>query len=357
MEKDTSNHSLVRTNSRKIPKQYYPAKVPKNIQQPYSLTQQLLSFNFDIYEWRIILRVLQLIKEHQNRDSGIQLDFENNVELIFPVSAFMKDGHKNHSHIRKALKKLREKTISKEIVMEVEIDGVLQKVDAEQFVGIIEQPAYAHNNSFIKLKLSDMWYLYLSDLSRGYTQFAANIAFECTTPNTVKMYLFINQWFKSKGKTLKIGNFKREFNIPSSYSTNKIIHRFLEPVKKELDLTGDRSFNYKIYYTDESEYDQDKPIGGKRAGKVVFVFYNNIKNKQYYELSTPEHTAAQKWLPRLAKRYKLSEEDTKVLYAIIRNYGYGYMFGIEKDKREYLKEFSGRVFCDRFADFARKEKS
>jgi len=259
-------------------------EVPKNVQQPYSFTEQLLSFNFNIYELRILFRILQLLKVSQKHKVQHQIDIHNNIELLFPVKSFMIEGHKNNDDIRNALISLREKTVKNASTITVEIDGELQELAADQFVGVIDNPKWAHNNSLVSLKLNEAWYRYLIDVSRGYTQYLVDVAFQCSSPEIVKMYQFINQWFK-KGKTLKITNFKKEFSVHPKYNTSKIIDRLLDPAKKELDAISDRSFNYALFYTDGSKRDPNNPIKGKRVDKITFAFYNNHKNKKLYELT------------------------------------------------------------------------
>lgn len=336
-------------------KVYNPKDAPTNIQQPYAFTEQLLSFDFNIYELRVLFRILELIKVNQKHNISVQIDIENNIELLFPVSVFMIPGHKNNDDIRSAIKSLREKSITNISTIEVEIDGVLETLSADQFLGVIENPKWAHNNSFVSLKLNEAWYRFLGDLSRGYTQYLSSVAFSCSSPETVKIYQFVNQWFKSKGKTLKLTNFKKEFNIPKSYTISRIVERFLDPAKKELDTIADRSFNYTLFYDDGSIRDPKNPIRGKRTNKITFVFYNNHKNKKLYELSDYDHREAQKWMKQIQRRYSLSEINIKILYTLIKRYSLPYFITSEKEARNHLKSFKGDDFINKLAAIVRKE--
>ena len=332
---------------------YNSKEAPKNIQQPYSFTEQMLSFNFSIYELRIIFRILEQIKMFQKRNKNVQIDIDNNVELLFPVSAFMLPNNKNNNDIKQAMIGLREKTITHQSYMEVEIDGVLEKLPADQFLGMIESPKWAHNNSFVSFKLNETWFRYLNDLSRGYTQYLSSVGFNCSSPEIVKMYSFINHWFKFEGKILKWTNFKKEFNIALSYNTHKIIHRFLIPAKKELDSIADRSFNYTIYYQDGSIYDVKKPVKGKRVDKISFAFYNNNKNKKFYELSDFEHIEAEKWIKKITYRHKLTETNVKILYSLIQRYSLPYFVATEVEHRKTLKQLKEDAFINAIAAIIR----
>ena len=302
-------------------KQYKKETSPKNILQPYSFTRQLLSFDFNITEMRILFRIFGMIKSVQKLpNSGYQIDIEQNVTLLFPVSAFMLPGHKNHNDIRQAAKSLREKTVERAVKMEVEIDGIIEQLDADEFFGVIESFTYAHNNSFMSLKVKEAWFRYLSDVSGGYTTYLANVAFNCSSTETVKMYMFINHWFKSKGKTLKMANFRTEFNIPDSYNISKIVSRILDPCRAELDSIADRSFNYTLYLANGEKRDPNNPKKGFRVDKIIFTFYTNHKNKSFYELSDHEHIEVQKWLKRITKRYSLETGTEQILYASVQRY-------------------------------------
>ncbi|MEM9363611.1 MAG: replication initiation protein [Bacteroidota bacterium] len=358
---DEKTAPMVRTKSRtKAPalRHYDPKKIPQNVQQPYSLTAQLKKFDLNMYEFRVVVRILEQIKVDQIRNKqGLQLDFENNIEMTFPVQAFMIDGHRNYADIKHALISLREKTISRNVKFEVMVDNVLVQMDGEQFVGVIEQPVYAHNNSFVKLRLSEVWYKYLRDLTRGYTQYISNVAFNCSSMTAVHFYQYINHWFKKGGREEKWAKFRNDFDIPESYSTSKIISRLLEPTKAELDMMADRSFNYSLFYTDGSKYDPKKPIRGKRIGSIKFKFYNNTKNKKYYELSDYEHRQAEKWCKQLKSRYDLSDENIAIFYTLLKKYGYTPLWELEKERRKHLMKFTGREFIDEIGKIIRKERT
>lgn len=326
---------------------FNPKEQPTKVQHPYSFTEQFLNFDFNIYEYRIILRILQLIKSAQKRNAGIQIDIENNVELLFQVDHFIVPGHKNHNDIKDAIIALREKTIAKNTTLDVEIDGSIVTVDGHEFMGLIERPVWSNNNAFVKFKLNEVWFRYLSDVSKGYTQYLVDVAFVCSSTNTLKMYLFINQWFKSKGKTLSVENFRNEFSIPDSYSISKIVERILEPARTELDAISDRSFNYKFHYADGSERDAISPLKGKKVHKVSFVFYTVMKNKSVWELSDHEHVRAQRFLNKIEKRYSLSEEHRKLLYGLFKMYSLPVFVTSELENREILSKFKGKDFIDK----------
>lgn len=335
---------------------YNEKEAPKNVQQPYTFTEQLLRYNFNIYELRVLFRILQLIKTHQKHNIAVQLDIENNVTLLFPVSAFIIPGHKNNDDIRAAIISLREKTITKLSHIEVEINGEIEKLPADEFLGIIENPKWAHNNSYVSFRLNEAWFRYLSDLSRGYTQYMVSVAFNCSNPEAVKMYQFINNWYAQKGKVLSIANFRKEFNIPRSYNISKICTRILDAAKKELDTISDRSFNYTLYYENGEVRNPKEPIKGRRVSKIAMAFYSNHKNIKKYPLSEHEHELAQKWLKRMKSKYKLEELHVKILYSLIQRYSLAYFSTQEiEHRKKILNGLNGSEFVDKLASIVRKQ--
>lgn len=336
---------------------YNPKAAPQNIQQPYSLTQQLQNFKYSIHEMRVVFRILEMLKKNQNLDVGHQLDMDNKILFQFPVKAFMVEGHKNYDDVRMAIKKLRDKSISADVIMEIYEDGKYISVPGEKFMALIEDPVYAKNNSYVQFKVSADWFAYLTDLSRGYTKFASNIAFQCSKVESVKFYQYINHWFKQKGLTLKMHNFKKEFGIPKNYNISKIEKRILIPIKNELDILSDKSFNYTFFYTDGTARDPKRPIRGKVVDKITMSFYYNHKNTKTYSLDEFEHKETQKWLAKIKPRYKLSEEHILMLYGLVRAHGYTYLTQIEIDERKSLKAHEGRAFLDALSKIVILQKS
>jgi len=335
---------------------YNPNAAPQNIQQPYSLTKQLQNFDVSIHEMRVVLRILEMLKKNQNIDVGHQLDMENKILFQFPVKAFMVEGHKNYDDVRIAIKKLRDRSISADVVMEVYEDGLLKSIPGEKFMALIEDPIYAKNNSYVQFKVSADWFKFLTDLSRGYTKYASNIAFQCSKVESVKFYQYINHWFAQKGITLKMHNFKKEFGIPKNYNISKIEKRILMPIKSELDILSDKSFNYTFYYTDGTARDPKKAIRGKVVEKITMSFYQNHKNTNTYSLDKFEHKETNKWIAKITPRYKLTEENTLMLYGLVRKWGYTYLTQIEIEERKKLKAFQGREFLDNLGKIVFQQK-
>ncbi|MDE3744021.1 replication initiation protein [Maribacter polysaccharolyticus] len=336
---------------------YNPKTAPKNINQPYSLTRQLQSFDYSIHELRIVFRILEMIKKHQFTDQGAQLELDNRVQFQYPVSAFMVDGHKNHDKVREAIKNLRDKSIAQDVVMEIYEKGVKKSIPGEKFSALIEDPIYAKNNSYVQFHISSDWFHFLTDLVHGYTPYVSNIAFQCSRLETVKFYQFISHWFKQGGRTLKMNSFKKEFGIPKTYNVSKIESRILRPIKQELDRLSDKSFNYTILYTDGTARDPQRPIRGKTVDKITISFYQNHKNTKTYSLDSFEHKETNKWLLKIKPRYKLTEEEKVMLYGTIRYHGYLYVSNLEVDNRKSLKKFEGREFLDALNKIIRKEKT
>lgn len=73
--------------------------LPKNIRHPYSFTEQFAKFEFSMNEVRIVIRLLQVIKDIQQYDRPVQIDLNKNVEIRFKVKDLMLTNSKNQHRL------------------------------------------------------------------------------------------------------------------------------------------------------------------------------------------------------------------------------------------------------------------
>lgn len=332
-------------------KEFKEEKQPKNVQQPYALTRQLLKFKYTIHEWRVLLRILQLLKHQQTLDHAVQIEVDNTIRFTFPVKSFMVIGHKNHGEVKKALLSLREKSVETLSHIEVNTGKGREFLEATEFSGIIERPKWSHNNSMVEFSLNENWYRFLVDLSKGYTQYLAEVAFLCSSPESVKFYQYINHWWDKKGLTLKISTFKKEFDISDSYRTQHIVDRFLDPIKEELDRISDRSFNYSLIYADGTER-TGKGIRGKSVSKITLKFYSTSKAEKLNADFSHERTEA--FINEINRRYTLDKDSRGILYTLIKTYSVNHFRAAERDNRVVLKGLKNKDFISKLTEYVRK---
>ncbi|GET29405.1 hypothetical protein [Prolixibacter sp. SD074] len=87
----------------------------------------------------------------------------------------------------------------------------------------------------------------------------------------------MSHWFDKKVTSLSFDKFIEDFEIPKDYNISKIEKRILHPVRDELNKLSEKSFNWKIHYSNGTErgFNEAKPEGrGIKPVKITFVFYS-----------------------------------------------------------------------------------
>lgn len=330
----------------KLPALINKESLPKNIRHPYSFTHQFTKFEFSIEEIRVVTRLLQVIKGLQQYDKPIQIDINKNVEIRFKVKDLMPENSKNHGRVYIALKSLREKTLKNENAF-MDFDGV--KVPAVEMFGFIESASYTKNDSVVALRLKDYWFKYLMDLSHGYVQYLADTVFSFSNSYSANFYFFISHWFDKKGLNLDWNKFIEDFDIPIDYNISKIESRILNPVRNELNKMAEKSFNWKIKYSNgiERSFDEIKPRGVKPAS-ISFVFYS-IKDKELPKLSPFDHAQAQVFIAKMTTKYKLIGDTPNMLYGMLRSYGLQRFVSTELELKNAFKGLTDMDFLNKIS--------
>lgn len=298
--------------------------LPKTVQQPYVLTE---SFDFNIHEARILIRVLQQIKKHQFIQMGTQIDMDNNVVMRFrpkdlTVGNDLKLVYKSLSTIRK-----------KEIVVKGTTTDEGQEVETRTITGIINEATYSTNNSFVDIKINADWYKVLVDLSKGYTPYLSNVGFQTGNKHHLVIYQYICQWYKKgeiEGKTLTEAQIRENFKIADKYNDlRKIVQRVIEPCKNELDKFADKSFNYSLVRANP------KATRGKGAKivKIIFKFYETQTENVN---STYEPKRAAKKISEFRSIYGFDDTQEQQLGGLAKRYDLSYLSALEYENRPYL---------------------
>ncbi len=331
----------------KLPVLIDKSTLPKQVRHPYSFTEQYSKFEFSMNEMRIVVRILQVIKDIQQYDKPIQIDINKNVEIRFKVKDLLLTNSKNQPRLHQALKSLRERTITNKNATILDENG--QLIPATEMFGFIESAIYSHNNSIVAIKMKDSWFKYLMDLSRGYTQYMAEAVFRFSNPYAPNFYFYINHWFDKKGMTMTFDKFIEKFEIPKDYNISKIESRILHPVRNELNKIAEKSFNWKITYTNgiERSFDEVKPRGrGIKPEKISLVFYS-LKDREPKKLTEFDHGRAQVFIGEIKKKYAVATEGANILYGLIRYYGLEVFLNTERELRGRFKGLKDMDFVNR----------
>ena len=91
--------------------------LPEIIRQPYQLTANFIKFKFSAGENRIVVRILQRIKVHQEINYTPQINLDGNVSLQFHYRDLLLDTDNAKERLDVNLQELREKTLPVESII------------------------------------------------------------------------------------------------------------------------------------------------------------------------------------------------------------------------------------------------
>ena len=327
-------------------------KLPEIVRQPYQLTANFVKFNFSAGENRVIVRILQRIKVHQEIDYNPQIDLDGNISLQFHYRDLILDTTNTKERLDDTFVSLREKTLP--ISSKMTVDG--KEEDSVKLVGVIEKPEWTVSRSHVKLNLDAGFYGFLTDLSKGYTEYIAESSFNLTGTYNIKFYYYIRQWFSQGGRTVhSLEQFRKELEIPDSKYKNNTSSAFkqkiIDPAKKMLDEIADVSFNYT-----------DIKRGRKTVGFSFKFYKTNNKSPVRHNVERVEEIFA-----LLDANFKLSKEDKSRLIGIMNKYQFSFLktlinthyFDISEnyDKMGDLPNAVNKVILDNYDHLFQKEAS
>lgn len=283
--------------------------LPEIVRQPYELTAKFVKFEFSTQENRILVRILQRVKVHQEINYSPQIDLEGNVELQFYWKDLLLENDNAKNNLEKALRALREKTIA--IDSEMEIDGKLEP--STKLIGVIERPEWNRSRSHVRMRLDNRYYTFLTNLNKGYTEFVADNSFRLSGIYTIKFYYYIKQWYATGGRTLTLERFRRELEIsPDKYRKNTVSafrQKIIEPAKKDLDELADVSFNYTVIKE------------GRRVTGFSFKFYRtNNETPRKHSTENIEYI-----FDLLEPNFELSNETKSRLVGLMNKYQFQFL--------------------------------
>lgn len=285
-------------------------KLPDVVRQPYQLTANFVKFNFSAGENRVLVRVLQRIKVHQEIDYSPQIDLNGNISLQFHYRDLMLDTDNAKERLDTTLAGLREKTLP--ISSKMEVDG--KEEETVKLVGVIEKPEWTLSRSHVKLNLDAGFYGFLTDLSKGYTEYLAESSFNLQGTYNIKFYYYIRQWFDMGGRTVhSLQQFRNELEIPDNLyqknTSSAFKQKIIDPAKKMLDEIADVSFNY-------SEIKKGRKIVG-----FTFKFYKtNNKAPVRHNVERIEEIFS-----LFEANFKLSKEDKSRLVGLMNKYQFSFL--------------------------------
>ena len=207
----------------------------KDVIQSYLLTSA--RYNFDVYEKRILYRLVELCQpdirgQKLNDRFTINSDLFGNKDIKVPISYLLKDEEdKNHARIKNAINKLNEKRF------EYEDDKIWKPIR------LIEMPKINKYNEFIEFKIHPEIHQAILDFSKGFRKFELATAMNFKSTYAMRFYELFSG--KKTPITYSIEHLKIMFQIENKYKQiNDFIRKVIIPAKVELDKTSPYSFEY-----------------------------------------------------------------------------------------------------------------
>lgn len=284
-------------------------KLPQVINQPYQLTKNFIKYQFSAGENRVIVRILQRIKVHQEVNYNPQIDFDGNVSLQFHYRDLLLVSDNAKGRLDSTLQSLREKTLVLESNMIV--NG--KKEASTRLIGVIQKPEWTKSRSHVQVNLDADFYKFLTDLSQGFTTFIADSSFNLTGSYNIKFYYYVRQWIDTGGRKVSLEQFRRELEIPDHKYINNTASSFrqkiIDPAKKMLDEICDVSFNYSVVKN------------GRKVTHFSFKFFKtNNKTPKRHNIEKVEEI-----FDLLEGNFTLNNADRSRIIGIMNKYQFSFL--------------------------------
>jgi plasmid replication initiation protein len=208
----------------------------KSLIQSYILTSA--RYDFSVYEKRILYRIIELLQDYTsgiklNQKYSIQKSIFDDVDIVMPITAFLKDENDNNYHMaKKALTDLENKKIEYE-------DDKMWAI-----FRLIERPIINRYDSLVSLRISPIIAKAFLDFSKGFSKYQLEMAMSFESIYSMRFYELLSG--QSHAITYTIDNLKLMFKIQDKYDrVNDFIKYVIQPAKKELDKKSPIGFEYK----------------------------------------------------------------------------------------------------------------
>lgn len=205
----------------------------KDSEKPMELIQSYLvtsaKYDFNVYEKRILYRVVELIQSElkgQPIGEGIAVNSTlfGSKEIIMPVSRFLKDGEedKNHCRIKKAFERLSQ--------LQVKEDNEKRWAISQ----VVTNPKLEYGASVVRFTIDELIIEKLLDFAKGYNQYELGIAFNFRSQYSMRFYELISRCSRP-AITYTIDSIREMFMLENRYNLSTDFFRYvIDPAQKEL---------------------------------------------------------------------------------------------------------------------------
>lgn len=254
--------------------------------QSYIMTAA--KYDFDVYEKRIIYRLVELAQyeieglKFPQDCKQVRHDLWGYTEITLPVSSLLNgEDDKNHLRVKEALRRLSKKTF------EYEDDKVWE------CISIVALPKIKKWGSSVTFIIDPKIWNACLDFSKGFRKYELGAAMAFKSEYSMRFYELLSG--QKAPLTYEIQTLKEMFGIADKYKDKptNFIKKVIVPAKKEMDEKSPYSFKYKINKTErkytsitfypvcQPEY-RDDDLEGKNLAKQVPLSAYLTKNEIDY---------------------------------------------------------------------------
>lgn len=302
----------------------------KDIVQSYILTAA--RYNFSVYEKRILYRIIEGLQQYRegkklNEKFSVTKDLFGDRWITIDLNSLLKTPgeDKNHYNVKKALRRLREKTI------EYQDDKVWTAF------GFIESPEIESYKSLIKFRLHWRMYDAFLDFSDGYREYELKTAMMFKSEFSMRFY----ELFSGKKTPLvfSIDKLKNMFGMEDKYKgrPSDFIRFVIETAQKELTEKAPYSFTFEKLKT------------GRKITHIKF-------NPYYIEENRDPELERKKLQKKTSVRFDLSKD---VIFMLKEKFNFTQK-GLENNRDlliEAVKHPEFRDICNRINGDIRAKSS
>lgn len=212
------------------------------MRQPYAVT--MARHSLSTAEMRIMMRImaelqvqmyqLQATKEDYKTSSELAQLGLGDVTLVLRTKDLLEHSDsRNHKAVRDALESLTKKPVN----LKIHDEYGLRK---EYFTHLIMEGGYDYRELEVEVKISKNLLPYLLALGKGFTRYSLDVAFNASTPYTMKLYFLTSHWRDKGVFEANITEIREWFLLQQKYKEPcSIKRRVLTPAIKELKERGD----------------------------------------------------------------------------------------------------------------------
>ena len=221
----TASFSGIKPRFIDVPNTYLSSK---HVVQSALLTKAFYDFN--VYEMRILYRIIELIQkdiENQSVKQGVQIlpNFYADFDIRMSFNHFVVKSDNNYHKVRKAFNRLSG------TVIEVKFDKNLL------LYNVVERVNFQSERGKVEFRISGLIYRLMLNFSKGFDRYNLNIVFSLSSTYAMRFYQLLCGSNLSS-ITFSIKRLREIFKLENRYSrTSDLIKYVIESAKKHLDAS------------------------------------------------------------------------------------------------------------------------